>query len=128
MKKVKKLDPAQKKLVMEALMQAKQGAGGPPPGAMPPGPPPQGAMPPPGAGAPPPGAPRPPGMKKGGFVPFAKKGAGKAGDKKEKWVPPWAKKEKKFAAGGSVVHSKGGRVGGKGDGCITRGGTKGMMR
>lgn len=77
------------------------GAGGPPPGIMPPRP----GMPP-----------RPPGMKKGGAV-------------KGKWVPPWAKKgdnpaeekaEKKFA--------KGGRVGGRGDGCAQRGHTKGTMR
>ena len=78
-----------------------------------------------GGGMPPPGPPGPPGappmgMKKGGFVPFAKKGAGKPGDKKEKWTPPWAKKGKKFAAGGRVG-------GGRGDGCATRGRTRGRM-
>ena len=61
-------------------------------------------------------------FKKGGFVPFAKKAEGKDGDKKEKWVPPWAKKK----AGGAIkAFASGGRVGGRGDGCITRGGTKG---
>ena len=103
-----------KKKILQAVMAAHQAgiqkgaaaAGG---AGMPPGLPPGGP-----AGAP------PMGMKKGGFVPFAKKGAGKPGDKKEKWTPPWLKKGKKFAAGGSVS-------GGRGDGCAMRGRTKGRF-
>lgn len=66
---------------------------------------------PPGiAGLPPGGgAPMGPGMKAGGKV-----------APKEKWTPPWAKKGKKFAAGGCVG-------GGRGDGCATKGRTKGRM-
>lgn len=128
-KKVKPLNKGQKQAVMQLLQQAK-GAGAPPAPPGPAGPP---MMPPPGAGGPPPGMKsggKAHTFKKGGFVPFEKKGAekteGKKGDKKEKWVPPWAKK-KGFAAGGSVVCASGGMVGGKGDGCAVKGHTKGRM-
>ena len=106
------------------------GAGGPPPGiaGLPPGGPAGGPpMPPPGAGGPP----RPPGMKKGGKVEGSaaeeageskavEAAEGKKGEAKEKWVPPWAKKSKKYATGGSVR-------GGRGDGCAVKGKTKGRM-
>ncbi len=117
---MKKSVTVPKKKLVGALMAAKQagmqqgaqaaaqqagpppGAGGPPPG--PPGAPPGGAPMPP----PPPGA-RPPGMKKGGFVPFWAKKKGEDGEKPTK----------KMASGGSV--------GGRGDGCASRGKTRGRM-
>jgi len=118
---------SKKAAIMQAMMQAHQagvqkgamsaqGAGGPPP---------------PGAGAPP----MAPGMKKGGFVPFGKKGEkaegetkaqdkaeGKKGEAKEKWVPPWAKK----AGGGVVKFAAGGCC--RGDGIASKGRTRGTMR
>ncbi len=58
-------------------------------------------------------------------MPFGKKDDGEAKDgKKEKWVPPWAKKKE----GGVVKMAAGGQVGGRGDGCAQRGKTKGTMR
>jgi hypothetical protein len=108
-----------KKKIIQAVMAAHQ-AGiqkGAQAAAQQAGPPPGVAGLPPGGPA---GGPPPMGMKKGGFVPFAKKGAGKPGDKKEKWTPPWLKKGKKFAAGGRVG-------GGRGDGCASRGRTRGRM-
>lgn len=91
-----------KKAVMQAVMAAHQ-AGIQKGAAM--GAQPQAA---PGAGAPPGIAGLRPGMKAGGKV------------GKEKFVPPWMKKEKKFAAGGAVG-------GGRGDGCASRGRTRGKM-
>jgi len=119
MKNVKPLTDAQKAEVQKAIKMAfeagKRAAGGaamappdagvgaPPTPPMPPG---AGAGPPPGTApmAPPtpPGAMRP-GMKRGG-------------------------RAHTFAGGGSVVAAKGGMIGKKGDGCITRGRTKGVMR
>lgn len=104
-----KLNKGQKSKIMKAVMQAhvagiQKGrmAGAQPPAGGPP-------MPPPGAGAPP-----PMGMKAGGKV-----------ASKEKWTPPWAKK----ACGGKVKKMASGGVvrGGRGDGCATRGHTRGKM-
>lgn len=64
-------------------------------------------------GGPPPANVPPMGMKKGGFVPFWAKKKGEDDEGKDK-------PKKKFAAGGMV--------GGRGDGCATKGKTRGTMR
>lgn len=106
---MKKPGKAMRNKIMKGMMLAHEagiqkgaamagGAGGPPPGTGP-------GMPPPGMK--PPGA--PPAMKAGGPV--------------KKNLPPWLKKSGggKYAAGGIVS-------GARGDGCCTKGRTRGRMR